>query len=242
MNGHAEVREALAGYALDALDPVETAAVEAHLASCAECRAELADLQRVVAGMGLSAEPEMPPPGLKSRVLANALGRSVPARTGPVVSSGRSWWRGPAGLAVAASLALAVAASLWAISLRSGLASLDRTVTILTAPDLHRVELKGQAGAPNAAGRAFWSTSRGLVFSAERLPALDAAHVYQLWTIHNGTPVSAGLLTVDRTGAAAHQSPPPPGATMPDAVAVSIEPAGGVSAPTGAIVLVGKPN
>jgi anti-sigma-K factor RskA len=80
------------------------------------------------------------------------------------------------------------------------------------------------------------------VFNAERLPALDAARVYQLWTIHNGTPVSAGLLRLDAQGGTSHQAPAPAGATAPEAVAVSIEPAGGVPAPTGAIVLIGKPN
>jgi anti-sigma-K factor RskA len=151
-------------------------------------------------------------------------------------------WRRPAVLAVAASLALAAAAGLWALSMRARVATLDQTVAVLTAPDMVRVDLKGQSGAPNATARAFWSTSRGLVFSAENLPALDPARVYQLWTIHQGTPVSAGILRIDRAGGSAHRAPPPPGATPPEAVAVSIEPLGGVTAPTGAIVLIGKPN
>lgn len=195
MNGHPQVRDALGGYALDALEPAEARAVEAHLESCEECRAELAALRRVVAGIGLSVTPEAPPPALKARVLAQAMAQGEsPA---PVRFTRRPRWRQPAVLALAASIALAAAVSIWALSLRTEMRSLEQTLAVLTAPDTVRVELRGQAGAPAAAGRAWWSTSRGLVFNAERLPALDAARVYQLWTIHNGTPVSAGLLRLE---------------------------------------------
>jgi anti-sigma-K factor RskA len=239
MTDHVEIREALAGYALDTLEPAEVSTVEAHLVTCAECRAELDGFRRVVAGIGMTTRPEAPSPGLKSRVLQQALHRPLPASD---AGTARAWWRGPAGLAVAASLALAVAAGVWAITMRDELMSRDRTVAILTAPDVQRVDLKGQGSTARASARAYWSTSRGLVFNAESLPPLDPGHVYQLWTIHNGKPASAGLLRPDATGAAAHQSAPPVGATVPEAVAVSIEPAGGVSSPTGAIVLVGKPS
>ncbi len=241
MNAHDEIRDALAAYALGALDSAEVPAVEAHLATCETCRAALADQRRVVAGIGLASEPIAPPAALKARVLAQATAQPQrqPDRQAP---AGVPVWRGPAALAVAAALVLAAAASVWALSMRARLATLDDTVAVLTAPDMLRVELKGQTGAANATGRAFWSTSRGLVFSAENLPALDPARVYQVWTIHNGKPVSAGLLQLDRSGGAAHRSPPPAGATPPEAVAVSIEPRGGVTAPTGAIVLMGKPN
>lgn len=241
MNAHDEIRDALAAYALGALDSADVPAVEAHLPTCETCRAELAGHRRVVAGIGLAGEPVAPPAALKARVLAQATAQQQrqPDRTAP---SAAPAWRGPAALAMAAALVLAAAASFWALSMRARLATLDDTVAVLTAPDMIRVELKGQTGAPNATARAFWSTSRGLVFNAENLPALDPARVYQVWTIHNGTPVSAGILQIDRAGASAHRAPPPPGATPPEAVAVSIEPLGGVTAPTGAIVLIGKPN
>ena len=47
----------------------------------------------------------------------------------------------------------------------------QRIASILTAPDLARVDLAGQPSAPNARGRAFWSRARGLVFTATNLPA-----------------------------------------------------------------------
>ena len=60
----------LAGiYALDALPADEQARFEEHLAACAACRREVAELQDTMAGLAeLTEEP--PPSGLKNRVLA----------------------------------------------------------------------------------------------------------------------------------------------------------------------------
>jgi Putative zinc-finger len=49
-------RAALGAYALGALDPDETRAVDAHLAGCADCRAEVAELNELNAMLG-----EVPP-------------------------------------------------------------------------------------------------------------------------------------------------------------------------------------
>jgi len=61
---------ALSGaYAVDALDDDERAAFEAHLAECADCRAEVAGLQEA-AGMIAETTATTPPPDLRDRVLA----------------------------------------------------------------------------------------------------------------------------------------------------------------------------
>jgi anti-sigma-K factor RskA len=83
------------------------------------------------------------------------------------------------------------------------------------------------------------SRQTGLVFTANALPALSADKAYQLWVIADGKPVSAGLVTPDSSGHAAQLFAMPPNLVAPQAVAVTIEPAGGVSAPTGDKVLVG---
>jgi anti-sigma-K factor RskA len=109
------------------------------------------------------------------------------------------------------------------------------------APDMNRVDLAGQPVAPGATGRAFWSRSRGVVFAATQLPALPAGKTYQLWFVPaNAAPVSAGLITPDPTGSATVHFATPP--TTPDriaALAVTLEPAGGMPAPTGEKYLVG---
>ena len=59
------------------------------------------------------------------------------------------------------------------------------------------------------------------------------AKVYQLWVI-NGAPVeSGGVFTMDATGAGTVTAPPSAAPALPDAIAVSLEPAGGVPAQDG---------
>jgi anti-sigma-K factor RskA len=112
------------------------------------------------------------------------------------------------------------------------------TTTILSSPDVLRVDLKGQPSAPAAIGHAFWSRTRGVLFTANALPALPASQVYQLWIVTGTGPLSAGLLTLDAQGRALLVSSPPTPVT-PTTFAVTVEPAGGVPAPTGAFALVG---
>ena len=112
-------------------------------------------------------------------------------------------------------------------------------ISVLTAPDLNRSNLAGQNPAPRAAGRGFWSGSRGLVFAATELPPLPAGRTYQLWYLTANAPVSAGLFSPDAAGTIAMAFDPPPAGRVPTGLAVSLEPEGGVPAPTSAIYLAG---
>jgi hypothetical protein len=112
---------------------------------------------------------------------------------------------------------------------------------IMAAEDVRRIDLAGQAPARGAAGRAYWSPSRGLVFTASNLPPPAAGRQYQLWVIPPGSkdPVSAGMLDLDPNGRVmtiGEASTSIPVGT----VAVSLEPAGGVPSPTGQIYLAGS--
>lgn len=113
---------------------------------------------------------------------------------------------------------------------------------VLIAPDMAKVDLAGQPVAPGAQARAFWSRQRGMVFAATSLPQLPAGKVYQLWVVPGGlgaAPISAGLLTPDPNGALNTHFVTPPDLPTPAAFAVTLEPAGGVSSPTGEKYLVG---
>ena len=123
---------------------------------------------------------------------------------------------------------------------RTRLARVQAESAILAAADLRRVDLAGQKGAPRASGRAFWSRAQGLVFTAARLPDLPQGRTYQLWVLTAGAPVSAGLFRPDASGGSSAVFDTPVALPTPAGLAVSIEPEGGVPAPTGDIVLVGK--
>jgi anti-sigma-K factor RskA len=66
MMSHQEVSELLAVFALDAVDDDEQAMLEAHLATCPRCRAELDAHREVAAALGNSVEPL--PEGLWSSI------------------------------------------------------------------------------------------------------------------------------------------------------------------------------
>jgi anti-sigma-K factor RskA len=80
-----------------------------------------------------------------------------------------------------------------------------------------------------------------VVFAATRLPALPAGKTYQLWFVPaNAAPISAGLIAPDAQGAATvHFATPAGTPARIAALAVTLEPAGGVPAPTGDKYLVG---
>lgn len=116
----------------------------------------------------------------------------------------------------------------------------DRAATILSADDVTSTVLAGVAPVTQARARAYVSRSRGLLFAAEALPPAPAGRTYQLWTIVGGQPVSHGVFDVDADGHAQVVAQAPPGPH--DAVAVTIEPTGGVPSPTGDKVLLGVPS
>lgn len=115
----------------------------------------------------------------------------------------------------------------------------ERAAAILSAADVTATTLDGVAPAGAARARAYISPTRGLFFAAEGLPPLPAGRTYQLWTIVAGAPVSHGVFDLPADGRAQVLAQAPPGPV--DAVAVTIEPAGGVPSPTGDKVLVGLP-
>ena len=113
-------------------------------------------------------------------------------------------------------------------------------MTILAATDLMRVDLQGAPAAPQAAGRALWSRQSGMVFAATNLPPVPADKTYQVWLVAPAGPVSAGLVAPDETGRSVGIFRTPVDITGPVSVAVTIEPQGGVPAPTGAFYLVAR--
>jgi anti-sigma-K factor RskA len=180
----------------------------------------------------------------------------------------RATWVMANWLAYAACVAVATAAVLYAMNLRARVESLEArlevaqlrlaaadramvdarrvafetqsAMAVLAAADLTRVELQGAPAAPQAAGRALWSRQSGMVFAANNLPPLPAGKIYQVWLVAGGPPVSAGLVAPDEDGRGVGIFRTPVDVTGPVTVAVTIEPEGGVPAPTGAFYLTGK--
>jgi len=275
---HGALREAAGLYALGALGALageERDAFEAHVATCAECAADVRALERVVTALPYAVPQVDPRSALRGRVLTAAGAPQASSRStvaempaGTHISLRRTHVSvNVAWLAAAALLVVSVALGAYAVNLRQRVGGLEgqlreamnrldlteqqlaeaaraaeraqTRLAVLTSPDLKQVNLTGQPPAPRAAGRAFWSRSNGLLFAANELPPLPAGRTYQLWFLTPGAPVSAGLIKPDQNGRITAAFDTPPGTPDPTGLAVSIEPEGGVPAPTGAIYLAG---
>lgn len=233
MNHH-EVRESIPGYALHALALEEAQDVEAHLATCEECRRELAAFQEVTASLATGVATREPPAGLRGRVLDAARSRPRTGRTRP------GW-----------AIALAAAAAVVIVVLGGIVLSLEQRLTALAA----RAEAEAQALALLASPTARIVTLSGSVAGSVRFVfdptsgrgALIAAGlrdpgpdlVYQLWLVAGTRPQSAGVF---------HPAPGAPvivavGADFPryQAVAISVEHGPrGAARPSAAPILVGR--
>ncbi|HEY7055559.1 MAG TPA: anti-sigma factor [Vicinamibacterales bacterium] len=263
---HDALHEQVELYALGALDASDRAAFEAHIGSCAECAAQLRSLSPVVEALGHAVPQHDPPSALRARVLDAVAGvRSTAPSPRPTTSGSVLFpW-----LAAAAALMLAAGLGLYTTTLRQRIGVLEQRleeaiaradagerqmadlrhtasdaqarVGVLEAPDLQRIDLSGQPPAPQASARAFWSRSRGLVFTASNLPSAPAGKTYQLWVLtKQPAPISAGLFKPDSQGRVAAVFETPLDLPQPIGMAVTIEPDGGVPAPTGDKYLVGN--
>src|ERR1700686_363870 len=79
---HQEYQELLALHALDALDASDARALEEHLESCAQCRAELIELRDAAGLLAHAATPAEPRPDLREKILAGARSEKSKGQTG----------------------------------------------------------------------------------------------------------------------------------------------------------------
>ena len=233
---HDELKHDASAYVLDSLEPDERAAFETHLAGCGECAAEVRSLRSVTGALALGVPQRTPRRELRDRILGSL---PNPVHDKPAPRKGALVLRW---LPAAAALALAFGFGIYALVLQSRLTEAQSALAVLVAPDVARIDLAGQPVAPLARARALWSRDRGMIFSVTDLPPAPEGRVYQVWVVTSAAPISAGLLTPDASGAGSAFFETDPDIAPPVAVAVTLEPAGGVPAPTGERYLIGMPT
>lgn len=225
----AGIHELTAGYALDALDPDERYAYEAHLSGCARCQVELASFWETTEALAVAASGPEPSADLRKRILADV--RAEPPqvvvpfeprrrRTAPVLA---------ATAAIAAVVALGI--GLWASDLSNQLgdtrAALEReraAAEVLVDPAARTVSLA------EGEGRLVVAPDGQAVLVLEELDPAPAGKTYELWIVsQGGAPVRAGLFPgrdgIDVVGLEGVVE-------SGETVAVTIEDARGVDAPT----------
>lgn len=232
---HKEIVELLPAYALGILDAEEAQAVAQHLATCQDCRAELAAYEETAAALPLAGPLLTPSPDLEKRLME----RVAPAGGQQVVDArpSLSWWRRlaqalqtmprwqPVALLLLVVLAIANI-MLWQRANRG--------------PDVpgQAIILSGTEAAPQARGTLLISENgRHATLVVEDLPPLSAERQYQLWLVQDGQRASGGVFSVGDDGYSSF----PVSAAQPldaySAFGVTIEPAGGSPGPTGEQVL-----
>jgi hypothetical protein len=244
--------------ALGALDGEECSAFEAQLASSPAARGELEAYQELVGRLGLATGPSQPAAALRERVLG-ATRPAAPRRAwlAPALAAGlvaalavlllvRNQ-RDVARLQVAAleaeareANAAATRAQAEATALREALASEVAFRELVSHSETRVASLSGLQAAPTAQGRMVWHAGRGeAVFVASGLAAAPAGKAYELWIIARATPVPAGVFQVDAQGRVVFRLPAGLELRGVKTFAVTIEPAAGVPAPSGPMVLAG---
>jgi anti-sigma-K factor RskA len=241
-------------YVVGALDGDDLAQFEAHLPDCAICQAAVRDAQDVLARAVLTAPPQVPPPDVRHALVRRVAGASpIPRRT---------WLPWALGTVAAAIAAAAFTGAFVAAryegrlgqmaretaavkermarneaALREQVALYRGAVELLRDPATRVVELRGQGPAPSASGRMIWNDAAGGQLFVAGLPPAPPGKTYELWTIAGPAPKPAGLFNVDQDGRAVHRVPAESDVKV---FAVTLEPEGGVPAPTGPIVLASK--
>jgi hypothetical protein len=233
------IQELLGAYALDSVDTEEAALVNDHLANCPRCREE-DDRHRETIAL-LAAAGGTAPDQIWDRI-AGAIGRQTPPY-GPSVPRlvsasrppARSRWVRPL-QAVALTAAAAVAVLVAVGTVRIG--NLDHRVhqlrtasggltDALVDPSARHLTLTTTA-AGQPIGQLILLPSGASWLVGSELPVLVTAHTYQLWSIVGGRAVSVSLLGAHPVTVAFRVDPAAP----PQAYLITIEPAGGVVAPT----------
>lgn len=207
---HAELQELLGAYSLDAVDEAERHAVEDHLETCRQCRAEVSEHREVAAFMGAGWMPA--PDGIWDRI-AGSLEETPPAMR-PVVSIDEARERrerrrrsltGPmravAAVGVAAVVALVGVLGYTIVDTKEQVgevaASLEGDV-VRTAeaaarqPGARIIELKSVSGALTAEA-VLLRDGTGYLVDAN-LPRLSEDRTYQLWAVVGQNKISVGVL------------------------------------------------
>ena len=212
-----DLHELTAGYAHDALDADECERYEAHLASCDRCRDELQGFWQVSAALGRAAGGPQPPASLRERILEQA--RSERPNVVPL----RRRFALPVLMPVAAVAAVAaVAIGIWAVGLSRDLNDANDRLAVLGDPKSQVFETA------NGEANLVVAPDGEAALVVRRLPPAPEGKDYEIWVFENGVPQRAGLF--EGPGVARLTRPVEPG----QMVAVTLEPNGGLDAPSGA--------
>jgi anti-sigma-K factor RskA len=227
--------DALVAYALDSLEAAERANVEAHVAACAACAAQLRAYEGVVAALPLGLAPIPPPSEAWETIRASAWERRA-GRKAQAKPRLAGWLRFARWPAVAAALA---ALLIWNVSLERELSR--RAPGPAPGPEVEalsrrpgRIVILAGTGTPEASARLFVAVDGGGHLAVSGLAPLPRERTYQLWFVQTGSStVNGATFRVDASGRAWVKVMVPASLDNVQAIAITEEPSPQNSAPTG---------
>lgn len=243
---HQDIQDLLGAFALDAVDDEERDVIEAHLAGCPRCRAEVEGFRETAALLAHSGERA--PEGVWDRI-AEALDEAPPALDLARIAPAKRVPRAIPVRVAAATMAIAAAVTLFlgvAIG-RNDNGNLDRLEQLardmekgvvhnaafaaLSNPQAEQIELASADGEPMAKIVRL-PDGTGYLVPTDNLGRPPAGRVYQLWAVRSDAKISLGVL--DTADVAAFRMTGPV-----VAFAVTEEKAGGVGASENQPLMVG---
>ena len=260
---HQDYQEMLALHALAALDQADLRVMQKHLATCAECRADLDGWRDTAGALAYVAEPFEPSPQVRDGILESVRAESSHARVPANVihlkpTSPRRLSLFPRFAAIAALLIFVTLivglVILWQQNrtARTELARLSaqnegvrrarerdqKLLELLSSPGTRIAQLAGTKDAPAAhAILAYDPKSGRAILMTDGLPPAPAGKAYQLWFIVGGLPLPGVVFATDAGGKALSANQVPAEALQTAVFAVTQETASGARTPTGPILL-----
>lgn len=261
MNEHPQFAEALALYAMGALDdPQDLAALQSHLGTCGDCRRELEALRADVALLALSATGPQPPARSRQRLLSAIAAEPRIERRSPkpyAVGRLRPRWFTFAPMVVMLLLAI-FSLLLWRdvrntrFQLRVARAQIEqmqaevaeknvalaeakKVSDLLHASDAWPLTLVAVKTPPQPQLKMIYSREKGsLLLMAINAPTLPDDKIYELWLLpaDGSAPMPAGWFKPDKQGNGMIFHTLASAGISAKGFAVTVEPAGGSQTPT----------
>lgn len=244
-------------YAVGALDGDDLVRFEAHLRDgCEVCERAIRESSETFSDIGRAATPMIPPAHVRDALMQRvatsprprrfrwqrwAIGTAAAVFAGVAFTAGVMTARYQAQLGGIQRQAAAIRDQLRReqLTLRDEVAGARAVTELLRDPATRVVVLNGLPAAPGATGRVVWHEKAGGRLYVTGLPTPPPGKTYELWTISGATPKPAGTFDVDSRGGAVRAVAPAEDGPV-KVFAITLEPEGGVPAPTGPMVLASR--
>jgi len=241
---HNDYKQMIPAHALSTLDAVDERALNEHLKTCAECRRDLAEWEAVAASLALTAAPVEPSPQVRERIIERVRtepqSRSV-SNVVPRARPQRNLWNSLGSLGQIAAVILFVSLIIAVIVLwQQNRRQRPETtlVEILSSPGAGIKDLHGTNEAPGASAKIVFDSTGRAILLVTGLPRPPQGKEYQLWFIEPKLPPRPGnTFSTDSAGRAQVEQHVLAQDQDYSVAAVTLEPAGGVQSPTGAMYL-----